>query len=152
MISYVIVGSGYRSEYFGRVAATWPDLFRALFLCRSEGKAALVRSHTGVPATVSEAECEAFHPDFVVVAVDRGHVAEVAETWARRGYPVVTETPVGATIEQLKRLWQLQAQGAKIVCCEQYHRHPVLSAGFEAVVEGAIGTPTTAYLSLVHDY
>lgn len=28
MLTYVIVGSGYRAEYFGRIAGMWPKLFR----------------------------------------------------------------------------------------------------------------------------
>ena len=43
MLSYVIVGSGYRAQYYGRVARTWPEQFRAVFLCRSEEKAAKMK-------------------------------------------------------------------------------------------------------------
>lgn len=97
-LSYLIVGSGYRAEYYGRIAATYPTLFRAMFLCRSQEKAELMRIHTGIPATTSvEAAC-AFHPDFVVDAVDRAHLASVAIEWADRGYPVAVETPIGATV------------------------------------------------------
>ena len=152
MLSYVIVGSGYRAEYFGRVARTWPEQFRALFLCRSEAKAAKLEEDTGVPAVVTAEAAEAFGPDFVVVAVDRGHVADVAEEWIARGYPVVTETPVGDTEDKLARLQRLAAGGARIVCCEQYHRQPILAAGLGAVREGLIGAPQTVYISLVHDY
>ncbi len=153
MISFLIVGSGYRSEYYGRIAANYPELFRAMFLCRSEEKVRLVTEHTGVPATMDIKEALAFEPDFVVVAVDRGHVADVAEEWALRGYPVVTETPVGSSLEKLEKIWDLsENKGAKIVCCEQYYRHPVLAAGLEAVQDGLLGTPQTGYLSLVHDY
>ena len=152
MISYVIVGSGYRSEYFARVAAAHPDLFRAVYLCRSPEKAALMTARTGLLATVSAEECLAFGPDFAVVAVDRGHIAQVTAEWARRGVPVVCETPAGATLEEMNMLWELSREGAKIVCCEQYHRHPVLAAGFDAVARGDIGEPVSAYLSLVHDY
>ena len=28
MISFIIVGSGYRSEYYGRIVRTYPDLYR----------------------------------------------------------------------------------------------------------------------------
>ena len=153
MLSYVIVGSGYRAQYFARVAQTYPRLFRALFLCRSEEKALRMRRETGVDAVLTAAEAEAFQPDFIVVAVDRGHVADVTAEWAQRGYPVVAETPAGASMAQLERLWRLHLEtGARIVCCEQYHRHPVLAAGFEAVARGDIGEPQSAYLSLVHDY
>ena len=152
MLSYVIVGSGYRAEYFGRVAQTWPELFRALFLCRSEEKAAKLKRNTGVDAVLTAEAAEAFRPDFIVVAVDRGHVADVAEEWLARGWPVVTETPVGDAEDKLERLRRLGEGGAKIVCCEQYHRQPLLAAGLEAVRQGLIGAPQTAYISLVHDY
>ena len=39
MLSYAIVGSGYRSEYYARIARTYPELFRAMYLCRSTEKA-----------------------------------------------------------------------------------------------------------------
>ena len=152
MLSYIIVGSGYRAEYFGRIAQTYPSLFRTLFLCRSEEKAALMKRHTGLDATVSAADCLAFHPDFIVVAVDRGHVADVAEEWIQRGFPVVTETPVGDTVEKLRKLRQWEKRGAKIVCCEQYFRQPILAAGLNAVQRGLIGEPSSLYISLLHDY
>ena len=72
MISFLLVGSGYRSEYYARVVQTYPELFQAMYLCRSEEKAELMRAHTGMPATTDEKKAKAFLPDFVVVAVDRG--------------------------------------------------------------------------------
>ncbi|MCR4897423.1 MAG: Gfo/Idh/MocA family oxidoreductase [Lachnospiraceae bacterium] len=153
MLSYLIVGSGYRSEYFGRIATRYPELFRAMFLCRSEEKVLRVTAHTGIPGTTSLQEAEGFLPDFVVVAVDRGHMAQVIEEWVLKGYPVVSETPVGSTMAELERLWELQEQeGARIVCCEQYPRHPILLAGEKAIRGGRLGTPTSGYLSLMHDY
>ena len=152
MLSYVIVGSGYRAEYFGRVARIYPGQFRAMYLCRSEEKAEQMKRRTGADASVSLDACLAFRPDFAVVAVDRGHVADVAEDWIAMGYPVVAETPVGDTPEKLERLWQYHKSGAKIVCCEQYHRYPILASGLNAVAEGKIGVPSSAYISLLHDY
>lgn len=153
MLSYVIVGSGYRSEYYGRVAKTYPDLFRAIFLCRSEEKASLVTKHTGIRATTEIDTALSIKPDFIVVAVDREHVADVAEKWILRGFPVVVETPAGSSLEKLEGLWELQEEkGAKIVCCEQYHRQPLLAKGLSAVSSGLLGSPLSGYLSLVHDY
>ena len=152
VIAYVVVGSGYRAEYFGRIARMWPELFRACYLCRSAEKAALMRARTGAQAVLTVEEAMAFGPEFIVVAVDRGHVADVAGEWVGRGFPVVTETPVGDTLEKLQRLEALAERGARIVCCEQYHRYPILAAGLEAVRQGAIGTPQSAYISLTHDY
>ena len=152
MLSYIIIGSGYRSEYFARIAGTYPELFRAMYLCRSKEKAALMKARTGLDAAVTAEECLAFRPDFVVVAVDGGHIADVTEEWVGRGYPVLAETPIGDTPEKLRRLWQLSQHGAKIVCCEQYHRQPLLMAGLRAIAQGLIGDPATLYISLLHSY
>ena len=151
-LSYLIVGSGYRSRFFGRIARSHPDLFSAMYLCRSEEKAADLTASTGIPATTREEECLAFHPDFVIIAVDRGHNASVAKTWIEKGFPVMLETPPGENEEQLLELWQLYKNGAKITVSEQYHRYPWMIRGFQAVADGVIGTPSSAYLSLAHDY
>ena len=151
-ISYLIVGSGYRAGFYGRIARRYPELFRAAFLCRSEEKAALMRSRTGIGAVTSPEEGEAFRPDFAVIAVNKTSICSVAEEWVQRGFPVMTETPCGMTENELKRLWTLHCQGARITTAEQYHRYPGLVAGLGAVREGRIGTPHFAYLSLVHDY
>lgn len=153
VLSYIIVGSGHRAEFYGRIARTYPDLFRAIFLCRSEEKVAKMRMRTGIDATTSLETCESLGADFVVVAVNKTGIASVCEEWIRRGYPVVCETPVGATQEDLLRLWYLkEKEGAKITVCEQYHRYPLLAAGLDRIAEGRIGTPQSAYISLTQDY
>lgn len=153
MLTYLIVGSGFRSEFYGRIAAAHPELFKAMFLCRSEEKVKKVTEDTGIPATTDVNKALAMHPDFIVVAVDKEHVADVAEEWVLRDFPVVTETPVGSSIEKLEKIWKLhETQNAKIVCCEQYQRHPLLANGLAAIKAGQLGTPQTGYLSLLHDY
>lgn len=149
----LIVGSGYRAAFYGRIATTYPELFGAMYLCRSEEKAALMRRETGAVATVSRSVAERFSPDFVVIAVNKANIADVCGEWAERGYPVLSETPAGASLTQLERLWELHERvNARIVVCEQYHRYPELAAGLDAVAQGKIGTPQSAYLSLAHDY
>ena len=37
-LSYIIVGSGFRAEFYARIANTYPQQFRAMFFCRSEEK------------------------------------------------------------------------------------------------------------------
>ena len=78
-LSYLIVGSGYRAKFYARIARTYPSLFSALFLCRSEEKAALMLRETGVPAVWSTEEAEAFRPDFVVVAVNKTSITDDSE-------------------------------------------------------------------------
>ena len=152
MISFGIVGSGYRAEYFGRIARTYPDIFRAIYLCRSEEKAARMTAHTGAAATLSRERFLDFGPDFLVIAVDRGHMGEETLKWAEIGLPVITETPSGATEAELKALWRAGQRGARIACSEQYFRQPLLAAGLRAVEAGLIGRPVSLYISLLHHY
>ena len=149
-LTYLIVGSGWRAEFYGRIAAAYPGLFRAVYYCRSEEKAALMRARTDAYAFTSKEACLTMNPDFVVTAVDKAHCADVAIEWARRGFAVACETPAAPTFEGLKTLWAVP--DAKITCMEQYHRYPILMAGLAAVDAGAIGEPYTAYLSAAHDY
>lgn len=153
VLRYLIVGSGYRAEFYGRIAGRYPSMFRAAYLCRSEEKAALMRRRTGADATTSVEAAKRFSPDFVVIAVNKASIADVCAEWAEMGYPVLSETPVGASLPQLECLWELhRTKGARIVVCEQYHRYPELAAGLDAVARGRLGVPRSAYLSLAHDY
>ncbi len=151
-LKYLIVGSGYRSEYYGRIASSWPGLFSARYLVRSQEKAALIKAHTGCEAYTDPKSALSFGPDFAVIAVDRGHNAQVISQFVSLGLPVAAETPLGCDMASLTMLWELNEKGKKIVSLEQYPRHPVLSEGLSAVARGVIGTPQTAYLSLMHDY
>ena len=152
MLSFIIVGSGWRAEFFGRVARACPEIFRAVFLCRSEEKVRLMKARTGIDAVLTGKAALSIHPDFVVVAVDRDHLVAVTEHWTRKGLPVVVETPVGDSEENLARVARLEAQGARIVCCEQYHRYPILAEGLRMIEQGTLGTPCSMYISLAHDY
>ena len=121
MLSYIIVGSGWRAEFYGRIARTYPDLFRAVFLCRSEEKAQLMKARTGVDAVMTEHEELALCPDFIVAAVDRNHLVDVTEYWTRKGFPVVVETPVGDTGDRSVRR---SVSGDRMPECGRKRFHP----------------------------
>ena len=152
-LSYVIVGSGYRAAFYGRIASRYPDLFRAMFYSRSEEKAKAIHAASGLPASSSVQECLAFRPDFAVIAVTKAAIADVAEQWLQMGLPAALETPASNTPARLNRIWELSRQEpAKITVFEQYYRYPVLAAGLKAVTDGKIGTPQSVMISLAHDY
>ena len=153
-LSFVIIGSGFRAMFYGRIARRYPELFTLKYiLCRSEEKAAKVHGETGFPTTVSDEDCKNSKPDFVVVAVNKGNIADVAEKWALMGYPVLTETPIGCSLKQLRRIWELKEKyHCKIQVCEQYFHCPTLRAGLHQIQNEAIGQPDSMYLSLVHEY
>ena len=152
-LSFVVVGSGFRSLFYARIAKRFPQFFTLKYLlCRTEEKTQKLNAEYGIPTTTSQELCMEAKPDFVVVAVNRNSVWSVAREWIKAGFPVLLETPVGHTEEELKEAWEMSLHGAKIQVAEQYHRYPILAAGIKAVKEGLIGDPYGVTLSMAHDY
>ena len=152
-LRFVIVGSGWRSLFYARIAAEHPELFHLeAVLCRNEEKVQKLKQEYGLPATMSEEECEAASPDFVVVAVSKPSICEVTLKWAGKGYPVLCETPAALTQEDLCRIWKMAENGAKIQVAEQYFQYPMIAAALEAVRRGYLGDPYAVNISLAHDY
>lgn len=153
-LSFIIVGSGFRSLFFARIAKRYPKLFHLNYLlCRTEEKAERLAREQQIPTTVASQRCQESSPDFVVVAVGRGDVCTVAKEWIEKGFPVLLETPPGETVEELKELWELsEKKGARIQVAEQYHHYPVMAAGIRAVEQGKLGDPYAVSLSVAHDY
>lgn len=152
-LSFIIVGSGWRAMFYVRIARAYPKLFTLKYLlCRTEQKAERIRREQEIPVTTSIADCEAAHPDFVVLAVDYASNFQVTVEWLQKGYAVLAETPAASTEEHLEALWRLHQKGARLQIAEQYFRYPVLAAGLQAIQRGLIGDPYAVELSLAHDY
>lgn len=150
---FVIVGSGWRSLYFVRIAKALPELFdMCALLCRSEEKAQLLAAEHQIHTTTSWAECAALHPDFVVVAVSKDDLAEVSLTWMARGFTVLCETPAAMNVPMLKRLWQAGLDGGKLVIAEQYTRYPINTALLNVLADKPLGDVTCLDLSQAHEY
>ncbi len=152
-LSFIIVGSGWRAMFYVRIAKRYPELFHLNFLlCRTGEKAGRIRLEAGIPTTTSVSDCEASHPDFVVVAVSYDSNYSVAKEWLRKGYAVLAETPAASGEEALEDLWALHQKGAKLQIAEQYFRYPLIASGLRAVEQGRLGEPYAVELSLAHDY
>ncbi|MGN0661601.1 MAG: Gfo/Idh/MocA family protein [Faecalibacterium sp.] len=151
-LRYLIVGSGWRSLFYVRIAQALPERFEACaMLCRTPEKAAQMQRY-GVHTTCSLDECLALRPDLVVVAVNKASLSAVSREWLARGYSVLCETPAALSEEELRGLWELHLQGAKLQIAEQYALYPTLSAQLAAVRAGLLGTPAFARLSVAHGY
>ena len=152
-IRYAVIGSGWRSLYYARIAKALPERFQLVsLLCRTQEKADLMKEKHQVPATASVSECLSAEPDFVVVAVDREHIAQVSLEWLERGMPVLAETPAAIQPEDLERLRQQVKDGKKFSVAEQYTRQAENAARLDLIRRGVIGQPDYIYLSLAHDY
>lgn len=152
-LSFIIIGSGWRSLFYVRIARRYPQQFHLKYmLCRTQEKADRLAAEYGIPTTISVEECEAAKPDFVVVAVSKAGLYEETCKWAEKGFAVLCETPAAGSVEELKHLWELVKKGAKIQVAEQYHRYPIMAAGLKEIKEGRLHTPYAVTLSMAHDY
>ncbi len=152
-LSFIIVGSGWRSLFYARIAKKYPEQFCLKYmLCRTQEKADKMAAEHGIATTISVEECENARPDFVVVVVSKAAIFEETKKWAKKGFPVLCETPAAGSVEALKELWSLVQGGARIQIAEQYHRYPIMAAGLNAIKEGKIHDPYAVSISMAHDY
>ena len=152
-LKFSVIGSGWRSLFYCRIAQAYPDLFTLTgLLCRTKDKAERLMKEAGVPAVLSEEDCVKGKPDFIVVAVNKESIFPVTAYWAKKGYPVLCETPAALELDDLKSLWNLSCQGAKIQVAEQYFQYPSYSAAVAVARSGILGDPYAVDISAVHDY
>lgn len=153
-INYAVIGSGWRSLFYIRLAKAYPQYFRlAAVLCRTEEKAEYMRKEYMVHAVTDEAGVKSENPDFLVVAVNKDSIFQVTRKWALKGYPVLCETPAAMKLEDLYELWHLHSEeGMKIQVAEQYFLYPAYQAALRAVEKGYLGDPYMVSISAAHDY
>ncbi len=152
-VRFIIVGSGWRSLFYVRIAKALPQYFElCALLCRTEEKANRIAAENGIYTTISEQECIDMKPDLVVVAVNKASLAEVSMHWMEMGFCVLCETPAAMDSETLEKLLEMERKGARLVINEQYHRYPVYSSLIKIAQSGLIGEPQFLNISVAHEY
>lgn len=153
MIRYAIIGSGWRSLFFVRIAKAFPEKFEMVaMLCRTEEKAERLAKEYDIHTTCDEAEIFDLKPDFIVSAVDKKSMSTVARSYAKRGIPVLQETPAALDVETLKEVATEVKNGLKLQVAEQYWLYPSIKAMIDVVDSGLIGEPVSISISAMHDY
>jgi predicted dehydrogenase len=144
--TFAIVGSGWRSEYFWRLAAALDDLTCVGVVSRSP-------KDLPVPVYLSLQEClSAAKPDFVVTAVPWGVTPSLVVELVERGVPVLAETPPASDVDGLRELWHKVGATRSVQVAEQYTRVPAHAARIALVRSGVIGDPTRVDVSSTHQY
>jgi predicted dehydrogenase len=154
MIRFGIVGSGWRSLFFLRIARACPDRFAVTGLVvRSLEKAAPVAREFGVDLFTSiEEMVEKSQPLFVVSCVPWEVNPGVLKRLAELGVPVLSETPPATTVEEMVELWRLVEGGANIQVAEQYWLQPHHAARIAFARSGRLGRISQAQVSVAHGY
>lgn len=172
-IRFGIVGSGWRSEFFVRLARALPErLAVAGVVTRSAERAEQVRTAWGVPAYRTVGELLAAEPEFVIPSVPWDVTPGVVRDLVEQGVPVLAETPPAPAAAGLRELWSAVGGarraatgggggmasasaadgGALVQVAEQYVLMPGHAARIALVRDGVIGAATSVQLSSTHMY
>lgn len=151
---FAIVGGGFRSTYFLRIARALP----ALFVCsgmvvRDAERARALAETWGVTVHPDvDALLAAGRPDFVVLSVTKEAVPPLLAELSRANLPVLCETPPAPTLEGLLDIWRLVQGGARIQVAEQHGLQPLNRARIAVARSGLLGAVTQVQLGSTHDY
>ncbi|MDQ1719537.1 MAG: hypothetical protein QOE89_3490 [Pseudonocardiales bacterium] len=149
-----LVGSGWRSEFFLRLARQVPDrLAVSGVVTRSAARGAEVEAAWGVPTFRSVAELlEAGHPEFVIPTVPWSVTPEVTRELVERGAAVLAETPPAPDLAGLRAVWAAVGASGLVQVAEQYLLMPAHAARQQLVQEGIIGEVSSIQMSSTHLY
>ena len=153
-VNFGIIGGGWRSLFFLRIAAELPERFRVGgMLVRDPDKGRALEQKWGVRTFRSVNELLAAGDfQFVVVSVPWGVCPVMLHALAERDVPVLAETPPAPDLAGLIDICELARQGAKIQVSEQYQFHPLHAARIRIARSGLLGTVTQAQVSICHGY
>lgn len=152
-VRFGVIGSGWRAEYFFRLAADRPDLFEipAVAVRRSTEVDRLAAAFGLLAST--DAHCvDDIGLDFVVVCTSAEANVSVCDDLVVRGHAVLLETPAGTDEADFARLTELSRSGARIQVAEQYQYQPLLSARLSVIRSGLLGPIVSARVSVAHAY
>jgi predicted dehydrogenase len=152
--TFGVVGSGWRAEFFVRLAGLLPDRLTLVGAAvRRPESVEQVGGRWKVPVYLSPQELvDRQHPDFVISSVPWPVNPEVIGTLVEAGVRVLAETPPAPDADGLRDLWARVGSRERVQVAEQYLLMPGHAARRELVARGAIGRPTGVQVSSTHMY
>jgi predicted dehydrogenase len=152
--TFGVIGSGWRSMFFLRLARMAPDRFHVTgVVTRSADRGAQVTAEWGVPTHRSTAELlGADKPDFVIVSVPWAVTPDATREAVRLGARVLAETPPAPDLEGLRALWHDVGGSGLVQVAEQYLLMPAHATRLALIRDGIIGQPTSVQVSSTHLY
>lgn len=146
MIKFIILGGGWRSEFYLRIAKALPERFSvAGVFVRKDEKREYIEKKYGVKGFSSLEDILKEDFDFIVNCVSYAYVSDLSIELADRGYFVLSETPA------LREPTGNHAY-EKIQVAEQYHQKGTYQAIKKLIDDGVIGEVNYINISIGHDY
>ncbi len=146
MTEFIIIGGGWRAEFYLRIAKALPDLFRVSAICvRNKERAEYISKNFNVKvvSTIEDALKSPF--DFIVNCINKDDISDLSEALADRGYYVLAETPVTKPQDKNHNYDKIQV-------AEQFHLKGTFCALKKIILSGIIGDVVHINMSVAHDY
>lgn len=154
--NFAIVGGGWRSKFYLRIARSLPVQFKVCgMVVRDEKKGQIIENNWGVSTYRSiDQLLNDKNPEFVVAAVPREAAPQISVELAKRNMAILSETPPAADLEGLIELYKsLQKYDARYQVAEQYHLQPLHAARIKIANSGLLGDQINqVQISVCHDY
>jgi len=152
--NFVIIGGGWRSEFYLRIAKEMPERFEVSgMVIRNEVKGKEMAKKWNVKVFSSvENLLKVINPTFAVVSVPREACAKIIKELTLKKIPVLAETPPAEDLDGLIELNKLTRDGAKIQVAEQYQFQPMIEALISTARSGKLGDISQVQLSVAHCY
>lgn len=142
MIKYGIVGAGWRSAFYLRIAELLPKEFSVsgIYIRNSEKQKEFAdKYNVNICSSLEELLKTDF--DFIVSCVNKDNISEMIKTLAAKNIPVLTETPVTDGTPT-----------GRVQVAEQFHFMPRNQAYKRIIESGILGEVHSVRLSCCHDY
>jgi predicted dehydrogenase len=151
---FVLIGGGWRSQFFLRAARELPHRFNVLgMMCRNPAKAKEFEKNWNIRVSQTLDELLApKKPLFAIVSVAKGAAEGVLADLARRGIPSLCETPPAPDVAGLDSVNELTRRGARIQVAEQYIFQPMHAARLAVAKSGLLGKISQAQVSFTQSY
>ncbi len=153
-IRFGLIGSGWRAEFYIRIAQAVQDVFElTAVVVRDEKKGRDFAERMKVKVVNTLEELQRTEPEYVVLAVKRGIISEYLPKLFEKGIPVLCETPPGEKVEALESVWKNYKRfNGRIQVAEQYFAQPLYAAWYQAIVDGKLGEVQNINISALHGY
>ncbi len=148
-----IVGRGWRSQFFLRIAAALPDRLAVTgVVTRTAERGVDIERQWGVRTFRDVEALLATGPEFVITSVPREVNPPLVSALVAAGMAVLSETPPAPTVQGMRELWAEVGASGLVQVAEQYQFQPLNAVRIALARSGLLGRPTAVQLSSTHEY
>lgn len=153
-IRFGLIGSGWRAEFYIRIAQMLPELFElTAVLVREKEKGDAFSAKMHVPTVQTLEKLLETDAEFVVLSVKRGITQRYLPMLFEKKIPVLCETPPAEDLGTLEDIYRsCKKYNGRIQIAEQYFAQPFYAAWYQAVLSKKLGEIQNINISSLHGY